>query len=305
MPNSPPHGEAVLERNRFVAFALTAAELLVEVDPETGISFATGAFRARFGEAPEAFLGKAAETLFAPEDRAEFLLAMSVLAADGRLPPRILRVNDSERSEMIISGLAPSSTRQRVFLTLAENPRSRAFQDPLLPETVPQRAERKLREGSGGSLALLQLPQGLATAMDRTPALRSALTRELGPTEELVRGRVGVLASGTDGLAALTAAAERILTEYGIGGSVMARSVALDAGALSAVQATRALRHVLSAFSRDGVQGVDALGAAGGLDAAMNRLKSDVASLRRVLTSRRFNLAFQPIVDLADGAVHH
>lgn len=305
MSNFPLAGAATLDRNRFVAFALTAAELLVEVDPETGISFATGAFRARFGEAPEAFLGRPAETLIAPEDRTEFVLAMGVLAAGGRLPPRILRVNDSGRSEMIVSGLAPSSPGQRVFLTLAENPRARAEQEPILPETLSQRAERTLREGSGGTLALLQLPQGADAAMDRTPALRSALTRELGPAEELARGRVGILASGGDGLATLAASAERILAAHGVGGSVTARSVALDAGSLSAVQATRALRHVLTAFSRDGVPGLDASGATAGLDAAVNQLKSDAASLRRVLTSRRFNLAFQPIVDLADGAVHH
>lgn len=305
MSSPSPAGDAIPDRNRFVAFALTAAELLVEVDPISGISFATGAFRARFGEAPDAFLGRPAETLIAPEDHAEFVLAMGALAADGRLAPRILRINDSGRSEMILAGLAPPSPGRRVFLTFAENPRSRALQDPVLPESLSQRAQRRLRQGDGGTLALLQLPQGADAAMDRTPSLRNALAKELGPSEELARGRMGVLASGADSMASLAASAERILAAHGVGGAVTTRSVALEAGSLSAVQATRALRHVLTAFSRDGVPGLDASGATAGLDAAMNRLKSDVASLRRVLTSRRFNLAFQPIVDLADGAVHH
>lgn len=302
--NHLPGPDGAPDRNRFITFALTSAELLIEVEPAGGISFATGAFRARFGEAPEFFLGQPADALIAPDDRVEFSLAIAALAAEGRLAPRVLRLNDAAQSEMVLAGLAPPGAGQRLFLTLSEYPRSRARQEPVLPESLAQRAERQLREGDGGGLALLQLPQGANAAMDRAPRLRHALS-ELGPTEELASGRIGVLADGADSLASLAGSVERILNAHGVGGMVSARCVALKPGSLNALQATRALRHLLSTFVREGLQGLPQTGSGIGLDAAMNQLKADVASLRRVIASRKFNLAFQPIVDLGDGAIHH
>ena len=59
-------------RDRFVVFAFAAAELLVETDLQGSITFAEGAFRARFGRPAQEFLGKPVGSLVATSDRPAF-----------------------------------------------------------------------------------------------------------------------------------------------------------------------------------------------------------------------------------------
>ena len=65
-------GEAARQRERWVAFAFTGADLLVEATPDGVIRFAAGPFRLRFGADPESFVGRRATTLIAPPDQAAF-----------------------------------------------------------------------------------------------------------------------------------------------------------------------------------------------------------------------------------------
>ncbi|MFM7609004.1 MAG: PAS domain-containing protein, partial [Alphaproteobacteria bacterium] len=59
-------GSSRRNKDRFVVFAFASAELLVETDLRGRISFAEGAFRARFGRAPQSFIGQPVISLVAP-----------------------------------------------------------------------------------------------------------------------------------------------------------------------------------------------------------------------------------------------
>ena len=70
------------ERERFLAFAFTAADILLEVDAERRIVFAAGAaVKFRLGVPAEALLGRGAETLVAAADRPGFIAAFDALLA--------------------------------------------------------------------------------------------------------------------------------------------------------------------------------------------------------------------------------
>ncbi|MCA3360791.1 MAG: hypothetical protein INF74_02470, partial [Roseomonas sp.] len=81
-------------RDRFVVFAFAAAELLVEADLRGRISFAEGAFRARFGRDAKDFLGHSVTSLVAPPDRPAFSIALGLLTEHGRLKPAVLKLAD-------------------------------------------------------------------------------------------------------------------------------------------------------------------------------------------------------------------
>ena len=55
-------------RDRFLAFAFAASDLLVEVAADGTIGFAAGAFNARFGSLPELFVGRHLRHLFCLAD---------------------------------------------------------------------------------------------------------------------------------------------------------------------------------------------------------------------------------------------
>jgi EAL domain-containing protein (putative c-di-GMP-specific phosphodiesterase class I) len=71
------------------------------------------------------------------------------------------------------------------------------------------------------------------------------------------------------------------------------------------MQTTRALRHALASFARDGQAALDRAGFADGLAGFVAEAYARAVWLRRAIAERRFRMAFQPIVALHDRAPHH
>ena len=65
-PPKPPDLRS--ERDRFVAFAFAAADLLIEASAEGRILFCTGAAQVLTGKAPNALLGSNVATLLVPAE---------------------------------------------------------------------------------------------------------------------------------------------------------------------------------------------------------------------------------------------
>ena len=97
----------------------------------------------------------------------------------------------------------------------------------------------------------------------------------------------------------------RIASVVGAGASVATRSVSLQAEGLTPMQASRALRHALACFTRDGPEALDQAGFGAGLSGFVAEAYARAVWLRRAIAERRFRLAFQPIVALADRTPHH
>ena len=90
--SSSPRLPDALLRDRFLAFAFAASDLLIEVSPDGTIDFAAGAFKARFGLLPENFIGRHIRLLFSPADHASVDAALFVTALRGRMTPLIMRL---------------------------------------------------------------------------------------------------------------------------------------------------------------------------------------------------------------------
>ena len=67
------------ERERFVAFAFAAADMLLEADVEGTVLFATGAVRARLGRAPESMIGRPLEEVVALADQPALCAALAMM----------------------------------------------------------------------------------------------------------------------------------------------------------------------------------------------------------------------------------
>ena len=81
-------------RDRFVGFAFAAAELLVEITVDGHITYAAGAFRSRFGQAAEAYVGTDVRGLIAPGDQFALEAGLRTLQDYGRLAPMTIRLAD-------------------------------------------------------------------------------------------------------------------------------------------------------------------------------------------------------------------
>jgi EAL domain-containing protein (putative c-di-GMP-specific phosphodiesterase class I) len=300
---------ALGDRDRFVAFAFAAADLLVEVGADGRVGFAAGAFRARLGRTPESLIGRDPGEVLAPEDRAAFATALALLPPHGRLAPTAFRLADAKRTAFSVSGLRLLSADDpaRLCLAFAPLPSPPDFR-AATAETLVREVEQRLMQGESGSLALIEAH---GVDPDSTAGIDALLTREVGGSGLAARiapGRYGLLTEAAtlpSELVQLAGRLESALGEAAPGVSVAATAMPLSAEALSPVQSALALRHGLGAFARLGAEGLRDAGFEDGLCGVVARVTARAAALRRVIAERRFRLAFQPIVQLETREIHH
>jgi EAL domain-containing protein (putative c-di-GMP-specific phosphodiesterase class I)/PAS domain-containing protein len=293
------------ERERFVAFAFAAAELLLEVGGDGRIGFAAGATRARFGRSPEELVGTPALDLIGREDRDGFARVLALLPSRGRLPPTRFRLADAGGSVVAISGLCLGPVRNGpVSLAIAPLPMA-ADSRPPDGDTLLSEARARIASGNpAGQIGLIEI----AEAGDRDLRARAraalgeshaggAMVAQFGP------GRLGLLPAPGQALPDLGEVAERL--EQVLGLKVESTLLALDKDGLSPPQAARALRHALSVFSRQGTETLRQDQAAPTLAGVLKQVTSRATALRRAISMRRFHLEFQPIVALDTRKVQH
>ncbi|MBW6397649.1 EAL domain-containing protein [Roseomonas sp. HJA6] len=300
--------------DRFLTFAFAAAELLVETDADGRITFAEGAFPARFGAPAQSFLGKPVHCLVAREQRSGMGTALEILTAMGRIRPTAVRLSDAGRTAFSVAGLAMPGRRGRFCLTFAPLPHE--LPGGPLPggPGLARAAEEMLRTGDGthGALGLIEL-QGdggtLAPRADLAARIQSVLAAHGGAgavAADFGSGRFGVLpAEGGPDVQSLAGQVALLLAQHGLPGRIGTRAVPLEGDGLTPLQTTRALRFALSAFSRGGDAALEKAGFAGGLAGFVSSAADRATALRRTIAERRFRLAFQPIVLLADRKAHH
>lgn len=294
--------------DRYLAFAFAAADMLAEADAEGRVAFAAGAFEARLGRSADSLLGQSAERMVCAADRPVFSTALALLRARGRLLPTMLRLDAPGQPAMALSGLATDMPDggTRLSLCFAALPADQPGGHELPPGPgFAAAAEAALREGVG-TLGLLEL-----RGRDGPVQPRASLAERIGEVlcecalaAELAPGRFGVLRQG-EGLVEVVAALDSMLREAGLEARVAPSSLKLGGTGLTGMQATRALRYALSAFAQGGDRALSEAGFRGGLAGFVTQAAARAAAISTLLAERRFRLAFQPIVSLADRSAHH
>ncbi len=311
-PLEPVHLRRSDTNERFVAFAFAGADMMVETEPDGTITYATGAFRSKFGKAGEAFAGEKISALIAQADQDAVDMALTLLRQRGRLMPMLVRLSDPPRTPLALAGIVlPGQGRApRLCLTFARPPEpTAALLRPAGASGFARSAEARLRAGSCSEMFLLEVADTGGKRVADGATFGQALY-SLAPNSqanELAPGRYGVLGEDDDNLDTLITqgALETALRLQGLEVGVVATRLSLNAKGLTPPQAARALRHALNAFTRDGTRGLNDAGLGHELSGYMQRAGRKADILRRVLRDGRFSLSFQPIVALADRQLHH
>lgn len=313
-------------RERLLAFAFAASDLLVEVDRDQRVTFAAGAFQSRLGRPGESYLGQPVSRLVAAEDHAALETALAHLSHRGRLPPIGVRIADPARTPFSLAGLAAGGG-ERFCLTFGQLPAPLPASSMVAGDQAGllRIAEPRLREAaSGGAAARLALVQveGLAEA---TVLLGHGARAELldsigeaigkaapgGAAGELGGGRWGLVHGGgldADALARGIEALARARAPATAALRVAAADLPLDAREVAEARAIRALRLLVSRFAEGGTGAIAPAIAAndtGGLSTFIRALGTEAATVESAIGRRRFRLAYQPIVRLADRHVRH
>lgn len=329
------------ERDRFVAFAFSAADLMLEVSGDGLITFASGAARLITGCEAEALVGRKFPELVDDSDRHFLMNLLGGLAVGGRIEPvtvRLLQADGTAGAICVLGGCCLPRQDGRYYLTLS-NARlplaetalanKRDYQTGLLAaedfEALAGDRLKLARElGAEVKLTLIEIV-GLKELVDSLPSDESqslmgdvgALIRAKsisGDTAGLIdTERYGILHASSIDQDAVAAQVRDLIRQSGVPSaedaarSVGVRGATLDLHqkAMSDEDAASAMAFAVDRFASEGAAAFALHSTEESLKALLQKTVSRVRALRSAVSSRQFDLVFQPIVRLDTRTLHH
>ena len=300
--------------HRFLGFGFAAADLLLEIGVDGRVTFALGAGEAVLGAPDRALSGRAWKGLFDPDDHAMVEALFGGLDSGTRAGPVVLRVagkRDGHASltaiRLIENGGAISCALSRASSRGAHGLQSREAFESRAAELLAgasQDLELAFVEltGLSASDAAAEDParlEALLAGVLRAQAYRGEGATAVGPDRyALVRGR-------DEPTEAMTRRIARVLTDAGVD-NVAATAAAVPMTGVEGRKPTmQALRYALNLVLKEGLSDTLPGDLAQALDEAMRTTLNNAGALGAAIQHRRFTLAYQPVVSLDSGGLHH
>ena len=316
------------ERNRFLAFAFAAADLLIEVDTALRIRFAIGAAEGLAGRDAGALTGSNFLALFSESDRVAIAAAVKRLGVRGRIEPIALQMRrpDGNTTGVALSGcrmpflegaihFAVSALRPALAVADASNDNlldKDAFEKSVLACLKPPATL-----GGEAALNLIQLDGVEELRQHAGESAIDALFTEIGGCLKAyaiggLAGRVAPnkLAAVTEGAAAAdfskeVAAILRLHDPEGARLQVKELAIALHIADLSPSDAAKALSYTLQEFAAADIANLPFGSLTEGFRELMAETAKRVVAFKDSLTDRGMKLVFQPVVELAPRRISH
>ncbi|MBV9860346.1 MAG: EAL domain-containing protein [Alphaproteobacteria bacterium] len=324
------------ERDRFAAFSFAGADLLIEIDGSGTIRYAAGAARRLTGRDASDLLDMAFLDLIAAEDAALVNALLDRLPEAGlRSDPVIIRLGSREAAASVpavLSARRLAEAAEGCHLALSE----------ARPEVVAHTFSAR-RDNPSGLLAAqdferhaidcLRLARELGGNLGVTfvelrdfdkfseragASIADALLSDVGgllraasvggdAAGRLERSRFGIVHAASvtpDALAAdVTALARRADPSATV--AITSSTFNLSDGQPTPEDAANALSYAVAKFAGSGAAAFDGAGAEDSLKVLLAETVARANTFRSTVANQRFDIVYQPIVALADGAVHH
>ncbi len=310
-----------LKARRLLGFAFASADLLIEIGPDGEIAFALGASEALSGAAETEIAGRAWRDFIDPSDQRMLAMLIDGLEPGRRCSPVIVRLAAPERAASLTALRLPQNggaiscalarARYEPAQFAGRLPDRAAFEaltSDLMGITTGAVRELELAlvelgglsaarsEGSpedreeldAGVAALLRAQSWGGAAATELENDRFALVRARGESPKALAARLTQLMQG--------------VTDSPI--TPVAGTVAMS-GTERPAQMMKALRYTLDGFSREGSAWPAPDSLAEALNAAMDHTLAQAGALGTAISGKDFQLAYQPVVDLASRALHH
>jgi EAL domain-containing protein (putative c-di-GMP-specific phosphodiesterase class I) len=324
------------DRDRFVALAFCAADLLLEVDRRNIITFAAGASQSLLGGRPEALVGKPFLDLIVPGDLALVSELLRGMAPGARLEPIPVRLKGAKGPSVPLSLMGyhlPDLSGNHFFALRLGGPGSTVetlpaeLRDPesglLGKEAFADFASKQIREAQerGEKLKLTMLHTGdiaeLRARMDAEHAESAIRTMSACLQANAAGGQAaGRLDDGAYGFLhkpgldvdKITARVQEIFKAAdpaGIGISVNTGTIDAEGSDMSEADSVRVLLYTVNQFCESGGEKFAMASLADNLKTMTRETSEKLAKFKKIAANGRFDIAFQPIVALDSLAIHH
>jgi len=324
------------ERDRFVAFAFCAVDILFELDSSFQITFVRGETEALTGLTPDELLGRTIVGIIDEADRDRLVALIQRASAGMRVEMHDLHFPSSHgvSPALSLTGYYLPDLRGRYFIgmRLGAYPPRLACQEGIVrdtesglfdAETFAGLSAERLREAieinTDFKLTLFDLEDLAKFRRRLDPKVRSVLLTQIG--ELLLNHSLDGDSAGrfsgeqyglihdadldVEGLRDKISALARHAGARSEGVSVESVTMDLNQKGLAPADSAKALTYTLEKFrsQKNDVLSIDSL--KDGFEAVMAETSMRITGARNIVASQAFDIAFQPIVDLETLKIHH
>jgi len=322
------------ERDRFVALAFCAADVLFEVDENHRITYAAGATKALTELEPSEVVGQKFIDLIEPSERTQVMNSLDSLGDANRLEPMILRLKGpaGPTPPLMLTGYHLPDLPGSYFFALRLTGKEETVgevQDPNIdPETglltkdaFVEAAAQRIKE-TGGDLSELKMTMLRLNDMGELRARLDAeadrdLMRTLGAAMSgggnetagcFDEENYGVLHGEDFDLPALKQRLEghvRAADPTGIGIEVNSSTVPANIATTNPEDAVKALVYTINQYCDDPSSTPTIKSLAENLDDLVKAASTKMTEFRRIVSEEHFDMVFQPIVHVSNSQIHH
>ena len=324
--NTDAVGDFRADRDRFAAFALSTADLLIEIGGDRRIAYAAGAARALTGRDARQLVGSSFRELFAEPHRAFAQTLLRRVRRDQRMEPVKAEFDRAGGAvSVVLKGCCLPERPNTCYFTATRSvdlpPDDIGERDEdtglLTGPAFQKAAAAALRNGAHGNLTLTLLDVAGIEEL-RGEGGEGAVAGLLGEIGDFLASHAVDGASAgriaADRFAVLQEAAEPEDLEGGIARlsaardgaarhlSVKQQAVPLAAAGLTPADAEKALAYTLGQFAAGGGT-IRSL--ADGFRELVAATVERMSQMRRSIDGDRLGIVFQPVVGLEDRQLHH
>lgn len=324
------------DRDRFVALAFCAADLLLEVDSHNKITFAAGATLSLLGLHPKELSGASFTELLAAEDRAMVRELVSGMMPGARLEPVPVRLNgangltvplslmgyhlpDLPGSHFFALRLGVSVVGGAALEGLEHDPESGLLDRASFAEVAGRQIRSAAAQGetlkltmlNTGTLSDLRRRMDEETGAELMETLGACLLANSAGGQ--VAGRLDDDAYGFVHKAALDVAQITSRLEGMVGAadpeggefSIEAGTVDADIGEITEADSVRVLLYTVNRFCEAEAGHFDISSLGENVERMAQETGEKLNNFRNLVRHGDFQIAFQPIVSLKHGEIHH
>ncbi len=333
-PTSEHYHNAIKhDRDRFVAFAFASSDMLIELNQEQEIGYIDGATRGFLGEEAAHFLHKPFSHFLAQDQLTVWAEISDEIIQFGRAQQRKLMLQSRlfDKLPVAVSGVILPNDASRIYLSFSilreemdeAEFSSRDFATGLLnKEAYAKRAAERLNiltaEGKTPQISLIDLPDLKKFLDEMEPERSKELMREVADylrSQSVDNDTAGMVDSTKFSLLhdsdvvghEVASEVQALLSKLNPAAKQIETRVSTIDGhvkGLNNEDSARAVLFTLNKFA-DRNENFSFENLQDSYDSLLNDTVSRITQFKSTVEENSFELAYQPIVDLRNGIVHH
>lgn len=319
------------QKAKFVAFAFTGADLLLEVMPDDGlIGFHAGLCKKITGFSPEFLKNKSLYDFLVESERALLKRHIQKLGSSGRLSPTLYHLHCKESTKPVLIGVCRLPDYATAFVTvtgvenfLRQNEEVRhhdietgLFGPKEFEEKIKLHIDTNRDVFDKSTMTLVEVGSSLTHLPDDQAQFVLAQIGSYMRSNSLDGDMAARLDESRFSLVHDDRLDQKDVVEYmedlirlvdpqAKSVAIETKSISCENQGASAEEVSQAFLYCLNKFAEKGITSVSMATLGESLNDMMNETLKKVSSLNEVIATNTYKVVFQPIVDMRTGKTHH